>query len=118
MADAQSREADDDVPCAPLFATETMAELSARQGRLPDAVAIYRHLVREAEAGGAVDADRLARWKARLAELEGGPAAAAPAPTREAGNRPPPPTTPAIPARAAPVAPSLAAAVRQRPSIR
>ncbi|MFL5305987.1 MAG: septum site-determining protein MinC [Polyangia bacterium] len=117
MAEAQTREADDDVPCAPLFATETMAELSARQGRLPDAVAIYRHLVREAEAGGAVDADRLGRWKARLAELEGGPAGAAAAPTRDAGNRPPPPTTPAIPARAAPVAPSLAAAVRQRPSL-
>ncbi|MES1207025.1 MAG: septum site-determining protein MinC [Pseudomonadota bacterium] len=117
MPDAQTEEPDDDVPCAPLFATETMAELSARQGRLPDAVAIYRHLVREAEAGGAGDADRLARWKARLAELEGGPANAPAAAASSAGNRPPPPATPPIPARAAPVAPSLAAAVRQRQSL-
>lgn len=76
--------AEDDGPGAGLFATETMAELSARQGRLPDAVAIYRHLVRAAEAGGPPPADdeqaqRLARWKARLAELERGQPAAQPA---------------------------------------
>jgi septum formation inhibitor MinC len=109
MSDALTDADDDDVPCAPLFATETMAELSARQGRRPDAVAIYRHLVREAEAGGAVDADRLARWKARLIELEGD-SGEAPAPaTSTAGN----------PARApaAPLAPSLAALPRHRPSL-
>src|SRR5690242_3357065 len=65
----------------PLFATETMAELSARQGRLADAVAIYRHLV---EATGAApppaspdDGARLEKWKQRLAELERGGAGAA-----------------------------------------
>jgi septum site-determining protein MinC len=59
-----------------MFATETMAELSARQGRLADAVAIYRHLLSEAEAD-----ERTAKWKARLAELEAGAeGAAAPAP--------------------------------------
>ena len=59
-----------------MFATETMAELSARQGRLADAVAIYRHLLRDAEAN-----ERTEKWKGRLAELEaGGTSAAAPAP--------------------------------------
>jgi septum site-determining protein MinC len=62
-----------------MFATETMAELSARQGRLSDALAIYRHLVREAQ-GGAADAARVAKWKARLAELESGGADAQPVP--------------------------------------
>lgn len=118
MSDAQRDEADDDVPCAPLFATETMAELSARQGRLPDALAIYRHLVREAEATAPGDADRLARWRARLAELEGGPADTPAAATSGAGNPKRPPATPPMPARAAaPMAPSLAAVVRQRPSL-
>ena len=115
MSDAQTEEADD-VPCAPLFATETMAELSARQGRLPDAIAIYRHLVREAEAGGAVDAGRLGRWKARLAELDPGSASAS-APASTAGDPAPVPAPPPSRGRAAPVAPSLAAAVRQRPSL-
>src|SRR6516165_6485195 len=70
----------------PLFATETMAELSARQGRLADAVSIYRHLVGASETAPAESPDggaRLEKWKARLAELEGGGAgAAAPAPAR------------------------------------
>jgi septum site-determining protein MinC len=62
-----------------LFATETMAELSARQGRVAEAIAIFRHLV--AAAGDAPeDAARVAKWKARVAELEesgaGAPAAA------------------------------------------
>ena len=64
----------------PLFATETMAELSARQGRFADAVAIYRHLVRAAEATPSQapdDAARVERWKARIAELEAGSAGAA-----------------------------------------
>jgi len=67
-----------------LFATETMAELSARQGRIADAIAIYRHLVGAAEASPANasdDAARIERWKARIAELEaGGAAAVAPTP--------------------------------------
>jgi len=67
-----------------LFATETMAELSARQGRVADAIAIYRHLVEAAEAAPANAPDetaRVARWQARIAELEaGGAAAVAPTP--------------------------------------
>jgi len=67
-----------------LFATETMADLSARQGRIADAIAIYRHLVAAAEAASANapdEAARVVRWKARIAELEGaGAAAVAPAP--------------------------------------
>ena len=69
-----------------MFATETMAELSARQGRLADAVAIYRHLLSAAEPG-----ERTEKWRARLAALEGGAAAgaapaasSAPASTRSA----------------------------------
>ena len=67
-----------------LFATETMAELSARQGRIADAIAIYRHLVGAAEASPANASDdtaRVERWKARIAELEaGGAVAVAPTP--------------------------------------
>ncbi len=118
----------DDVPCAPMFATETMAELSARQGRLPDAVAIYRHLVREAEAGGAVDAGRVARWKMRLAELEGSPPAGgastapAAAPVVQRPDRAPPPTpslagrVAALPVAPAPPSPSPPPS-RHRPSL-
>jgi septum site-determining protein MinC len=53
-------------PAQDLFVTETMAELSARQGRTADAIAIYRRLL----AGGAAG-DRLDRWERRLAALEG-----------------------------------------------
>jgi septum site-determining protein MinC len=59
-----------------------MAELSARQGRVADAVAIYRHLVGAAAArtdapdeGASVE-----RWNARIAQLEGGDTTAAPPP--------------------------------------
>ena len=75
-----------------LFATETMAELSARQGRLADAVAIYRHLV---EAAGAATRDApeqaasVERWKARLSELEGGGTAVAPQTSRGGAEREP-----------------------------
>lgn len=62
-----------------LFATETMAELSARQGRLAEAVAIYQHLVRAA-ASARGDDPRVAKWQARIAALEGGPGAATPPP--------------------------------------
>ena len=99
MSDASPdrSEAAEDVPCAPLFATETMAELSARQGRTADAVAIYRHLLREAAADPAA-ADRVERWTARLAELEGGAAspsakaapAAAPPKSQAPAPAPPP----------------------------
>ena len=61
----------------PLFATETMAELSARQGRLADAVSIYRHLVGASETAPAESPDggaRLEKWKARLAEATREPA--------------------------------------------
>ena len=89
-----------EVPCAPMFATETMAELSARQGRLADALAIYRHLLAAAASGAADDA-RVAKWRARLAELERGATTAAPAPATPApGPRAPVPTrTLAAPAR-------------------
>jgi septum site-determining protein MinC len=61
----------------PLFATETMAELSARQGRVAEAIAIYRHLVSATQTAPG-DA-RPEKWKARIAELEeGGPSAASP----------------------------------------
>jgi septum site-determining protein MinC len=48
-----------------------MAELSARQGRIGDAVAIYRHLL--ASRSGASDDERRTRWTARLASLERAP---------------------------------------------
>src|SRR5678816_3188182 len=70
-----------------LFVTETMAELSARQGRTADAIAIYRRLLGSAGPGD----ERRERWAARLAVLEDGSAgtpdvvaakpARAPAPT-------------------------------------
>ena len=73
-----------------LFATETMAELSARQGRVADAVAIYRHLV-GAAVGARPDAPdedaSVERWRARIAELEGAGIAVAP---------PPPPVSAAV----------------------
>jgi len=77
-----------------MFATETMAELSARQGRLADAVAIYRHLIAGGEGGGqAADTARVAQWKARLAELgtgSAGPAAATTTDERRAEKEPAP----------------------------
>jgi septum site-determining protein MinC len=75
-----------------LFATETMAELCARQGRVADAVAIYRRLL-----AGPADDQRRARWAERLHGLERAPDRAPP---------PPPPTTtaPVAPAAAAPAA--------------
>lgn len=98
MAATSEEAAAGEVPCAPMFATETMAELSARQGRLADALAIYRHLLGGAAPGGADDA-RVAKWRARLAELEGGAAASAPAPAPTRGPR-----APALPRTVATVA--------------
>jgi septum site-determining protein MinC len=91
MATAREEAAAGEVPCAPMFATETMAELSARQGRLADAVAIYRHLLGGAASGGADDA-RVAKWRARLAELEGDTTGAPAAPVTA-----PAPRAPALP---------------------
>jgi len=100
-----------------MFATETMAELSARQGRLADAVAIYRHLLSGAEAN-----ERTEKWKVRLAELEAGAtSAAAPAQTPTAPARTPsvPAQTPGAPAQTltAPAPAEVAAAPVQRPSL-
>lgn len=54
-----------------LFATETMAELCARQGRIADAVAIYRRLLERA-----ADDPRRDNWQRRLAALQAEPQAA------------------------------------------
>src|SRR3954451_2833240 len=51
---------------ADLFATDTMAELSARQGRTADAVAIFERLLEKTP-----DDPRAARWAERLAALRG-----------------------------------------------
>jgi septum site-determining protein MinC len=48
-----------------LFGTETMAELCARQGRLDDALVIYRRLCTQG-----ADEERRARWSVRLRALE------------------------------------------------
>jgi septum site-determining protein MinC len=61
-------------PSQDLFVTETMAELSARQGRTADAIAIYRRLIAGAAAG-----ERRERLERRLAALEGTAIAGAPA---------------------------------------
>ena len=95
-----------------LFATETMAELSARQGRVADAVAIYRHLIQGIGVAGQDvpdDAARIAKWTARVAQLEGGGGAAQPAPSGAARERGAPRgdvAQPAISANA-PLRPSL-----------
>jgi len=68
-----------------LFGTETMAELCARQGRLAEALAIYRRLCARA------DDERHARWSSRLSALEAQlatPTAAAPAPPAPAPAAP------------------------------
>jgi septum formation inhibitor MinC len=48
-----------------MFGTETMAELYARQGRLAEAIDVYRRLL-----GAGPPADRRARWLARLEALD------------------------------------------------
>jgi septum site-determining protein MinC len=96
-----------------MFATETMAELSARQGRLGDAADIYRHLLRgaDAEAEAARDdaarAERVEKWKGRLAELEAGATGAAA--TASPGGAPRD--------RAAPAPAEVAEPTGQRPSL-
>jgi len=93
-ASTDGYDAEEDAPCAPMFATETMAELSARQGRLADAVSIYRHLLREAGSDPAA-ADRVERWKARLAELDAGGTSPTPRAAR-APAAPKPPVPPPL----------------------
>ncbi len=87
-----------------MFATETMAELSARQGRVADAVAIYRHLL--SERRGATSGPRSGRcaspsWKRA---------------PRAQPRRPPPARAPAQ-TRSAPAPAEVAAATGQRPSL-
>jgi septum site-determining protein MinC len=83
-----------------IFVTETMAELSARQGRTADAIAIYRRLLR-----GAAPADeRRTRWEGRLALLEG----TAPSPTAPSPPSPSPDGEPAASPAAQPEAPPSA----------
>jgi septum formation inhibitor MinC len=98
----------------PLFATETMAELSARQGRFADAVAIYRHLVEATAAAPPVspgDGARLEKWKTRLAELERGGADGA-------GSAPSSPVTEAASPRPREIAPApVAVSAPDRPSL-
>ena len=88
-----------------LFGTETMAELCVRQGRLPDALAIYRRLC----ARGAGD-ERHARWSARLEVLEQQPAAGRASPERDDAPpvaAPPPlveaPSPPVVPGHVLPL---------------
>lgn len=71
--DEGESEAAASAPAPDLFVTETMAELSARQGRTADAIAIYRRLIAGAAAG-----ERRERWERRLAALEGTAIAGAP----------------------------------------
>jgi septum site-determining protein MinC len=75
-----------------LFSTETMAELCARQGRLAEALAIFRRL----RARGTED-ERHARWSERIATLEAQVAASAAPPSAPApmAAAPAPVVTPA-----------------------
>ena len=101
----------------PLFATETMAELSARQGRVADAVAIYQQLLRGAEAGApgmpddAARVERIEKWKRRLAELAGNGAgtAAVARPSGAAAE----PIAPAAAEVAAPAGPRESLVIRE-----
>jgi septum formation inhibitor MinC len=52
-------------PPPEMFGTETMAELYARQGRLAEAIAVYRRLLASGPA-----AERRGRWLARLETLD------------------------------------------------
>src|SRR5581483_10503285 len=82
-----------------LFVTETMAELSARQGRTADAIAIYRRLLIGAAAG-----DRRERWTLRLAALEGTAIAGAPPPIARTSSVEAAPRSAAPPPRESPPA--------------
>jgi len=88
-----------------MFATETMAELSARQGRVADAVAIYQHLLSDAGDGELTE-----KWKRRLAELQAAPTS----PASAAASAPP---SAAPRPRVAPEPVEAAAAAASRPSL-
>jgi septum formation inhibitor MinC len=81
--DQSTTSAPADASVAAVFATETMAELCVRQGRVAEAVAIYRRLI----ANPGRDA-RHARWLARLAHLEAAGRAVAGALENDDGGRP------------------------------
>ena len=87
-------------PASDMFITETMAELSARQGRTADAIAIYRRLLE----GAAPDDQRRTRWGARLAVLAGGAAPPTAVVVAPAPAVPAPAATPAVASVAAPAA--------------
>jgi septum site-determining protein MinC len=91
-----------------MFATETMAELSARQGRVADAVAIYRHLLSDAAASELTD-----KWKQRLADLQAGPTG----PTTATSAATPPPPSAAPRASVTPETVDAAGAAAPRPSL-
>jgi septum site-determining protein MinC len=98
--DASDGDGDAQAATRDLFVTETMAELSARQGRRDEAMAIYQRLI----ARGAPEPQR-ARWLERLAALEGAqgdPNAAAPvdrrAPPLDRSVAPAPAPAPSSPA--------------------
>jgi septum formation inhibitor MinC len=63
-----------------IFATETMAELCVRQGRVSDAAAIYRALLERMGSVAEAGDGRRVRWTTRLAELQGIERAPAPSP--------------------------------------
>src|SRR4051812_49468538 len=65
-----------------LFGTETMAELYARQGRVAEAIAVYRRLLANGPA-----AEGRARWLLRLEALDPAPGGAG---APRAGDPPPP----------------------------
>ena len=70
---------------AEVFATETMAELCVRQGRVGEAVAIYRRLIADPSRGA-----RHGQWLERLGALESaGPSTKQPSEKIEDGTRPP-----------------------------
>jgi septum formation inhibitor MinC len=54
-----------------IFATETMAELCVRQGRVSDAAAIYRALLERLGSVAEAGDGRRVKWTTRLAELQG-----------------------------------------------
>ena len=82
-------------PVEALFATETMAELCARQGRVAEALAIFRQLLDKGPGD-----ERAHRWSERMAALKaamvtGAPlAASAPAPRTVASAPVEPPASP------------------------
>jgi septum site-determining protein MinC len=89
-------------PLAPdIFVTETMAELSARQGRTGDAIAIYRRLL----DGAAPDDERRTRWTARLSALESGATATPGVPASPRASAAPPADSEPRPTAVAPEPP-------------